>query len=147
MDIHTELITHVVQPQMLYEASLVAMGALAVAGSLIALKFTKPLWEARAMRVEQEKKENTSLAAYWWQATKDAVENGDVSVNHAETVLRRVANILPDVLPKGNQSLKQMLEEKHPLDPNQPEVPVSVEPPKVVSLLARLTAAKRQATA
>ena len=131
----------------LYEVTLVATGLFGALLVMFCLKHAQPWWEAKKMHIEQERKENKAAAHYLWWAMKQAVQDGQVSADHGGDLVKRIGNILPDILPGrewGHKSVKEILQEKHPNGPPAYVATEEVKPPVRVSLLARLSAAKRK---
>lgn len=121
-----------------YELALVGAGVCLAGLTTLGWLHLKPWWEARTMRAEKEKELNHYVGKYLFQSFKDMVEGGDLSVDQAYTYVKRISNVVPDILPKGNLSLKEVLQEKHPSAKEE------VTENKPTSLLARLSEAKKR---
>ncbi len=134
-----ELASSAVLPGM-YELSLIAASVASVFAIYGAVQYGKPWWEARKMRADKEKEETEKVGFNVWWTIKNMVADGELSVERGEVWARRFAIPCPPVLPNGVKNLKAELQERHPLAEEEEE-----EPKKVVSLLARLTAARRTA--
>lgn len=124
-----------------YEISLIAVGIVGITTVFAAVRHATPWWEARAMKAEEEKAETTKVGFHIWWTLKNMVKDGELSVDRAEVWARRFATPCPPVLPNGVKNLKAELQEKHP---TTAEVKAN---PEVLSLCARLSARKREATA
>ncbi len=130
----------------IYETTLVLASVVTTLGLYLGwLKIGKPLWEAKTMKQEREKVTNKIVADYCWWSIKNAVQDGQLSVDEGAMYVRRLANTcLPDILPgreRGAKNLKELLQEKQTQPMEVKEEPAEV--PTTLSLLARLSAAKK----
>lgn len=141
---HMEGVSHALEvtftQPLVYETTIVAASLVTfLAGYYGWLTWGKPWWEANKMRKDQEEQEKRDIGNEVFWTFKNMVKDGKLSVDRAEVWLRRFAIPNPHVLPNGIKNLKQELQEK------QEEREHKEEPKKIVSLLERLSAAKRAA--
>lgn len=129
-----------------YEAMLVGAGVSLVGLVLVAQRYGSPWWEARSMRMDQEKRNNTTIAAHTIGMLRYMVKDGTLSVEAAKLHIERVANLVPlkeIIRDEGYKTLKEALLEKHDqliVKQEVKEPTIITEVQKKTGMLASMTA-------